>query len=134
MQELKQIETRADINFLVISFYAKIREDEVLGPIFNQHIATEKWPEHLEKLTDFWETNLFGIPKFKGSPTQKHMQVDKNLNHTIEPFHFGRWMQFWFETIDQHFEGEMADKAKNAARKMATGQFLAIWHQRNPQI
>ena len=127
---MKQICNRNDIHVLVNSFYSKIREDELLGPIFNSHIPEDKWPEHLDKLTDFWETNLFGIAKFKGSPTQKHINVDKNLKYSIEQKHFGRWLQLWFETINALYEGEYADKAKNAARKMSTGQFLSIWQQR----
>ncbi len=127
---MKPIEDREDINHLVNQFYSKIRKDELLGPIFNSHISNDHWKEHLDKLTDFWETNLFGIQKFKGSPTQKHLNVDKNLNYTIEQLHFGRWLQLWFETIDELYIGEFADKAKNAARKMSTGQFLAIWSQR----
>lgn len=127
---MRQIDNRSDINILVNSFYSKVRVDELLGPIFNAHISDDKWPEHLDKLTDFWETNLFGVAKFKGNPTQKHMNVDKNLNYSIEQKHFGRWLQIWFETIDELYEGEYADKAKNSARKMSTGQYLAIWQQR----
>ena len=127
---MKEIESRSDINNLVNNFYGKIRKDDLLGPIFNGHIPEDKWPAHLSKLTDFWETNLFGIAKFKGSPTQAHIKVDKNLHHTIEQKHFGKWLQLWFETIDEMFEGDYANKAKNAARKMATGQFLAIWQNR----
>lgn len=127
---MRQIDNRSDINILVNSFYSKVRVDELLGPIFNTHISDDKWPEHLDKLTDFWETNLFGVAKFKGNPTQKHINVDKNLNYSIEQKHFGRWLQIWFETIDELYEGEYADKAKNSARKMSTGQYLAIWQQR----
>lgn len=127
---MRQIDNRSDINILVNSFYSKVRVDELLGPIFNAHISDDKWPEHLDKLTDFWETNLFGVAKFKGNPTQKHINVDKNLNYSIEQKHFGRWLQIWFETIDELYEGEYADKAKNSARKMTTGQYLAIWQQR----
>lgn len=127
---MKTIESRKEISLLVHTFYEKIREEETLGPIFNQHIPEKKWPEHLDKLTDFWETNLFGIPKFKGSPTQKHITVDKNLGHTISQEHFGKWLQLWFETIDELFEGTLATKAKESARKMATGQFLTIWNSR----
>jgi hemoglobin len=127
---MNTIESRDDITTLVHSFYYKIRKDDLLGPIFNGHIADDKWGDHLIKLTDFWETNLFGVPKFKGSPTQKHLNVDKNLNHNISQAHFGKWLQLWFETIDELFTGEYADKAKDSARKMATGQYLAIWHQR----
>jgi hemoglobin len=124
---MNQIENRKDVN----SFYAKIRLDEMLGPIFNNHIPENQWAAHLDKLTDFWETNLFGIAKFKGNPTQKHINVDKNLNNGIEQKHFGKWLELWFDTIDEMFSGENADKAKNTARKMASGQFLAIWHNRS---
>lgn len=127
---MEEIKKRADIEILVNSFYSKIRKDELLGPIFNRHIPKDMWKVHLDKLTDFWETNLFGVAKFKGSPTQKHINVDKNLNYGIEQKHFGKWLELWFETIDELFIGKYADKAKNSARKMSTGQFLAIWQQR----
>jgi len=127
---MKVIETRNDIAVLVHAFYAKIRKDELLGPIFNAHIAKVQWPAHLSKLTDFWETNLFGVAKFKGNPSGKHRNVDKNLGYSIDQGHFGKWIQLWFETIDELYEGELANKAKQSARKMATGQYLAIWHGR----
>ena len=110
--EKKTIENREDINRLVHTFYRRIRKDELLGPIFNGHIANEQWPAHLDKLTDFWETNLLGIQNFKGHPSQKHAAVDRNLGHTIEQVHFGTWLNLWFETIDKLYEGELADKAK----------------------
>lgn len=127
---MKSIEERKDISVLVNSFYAKIRQDDLLGDIFNAHIAEEDWPAHLVKLTDFWETNLFGIPKFKGNPTLKHFKVDENIDYKIKQNHFGRWLQLWFETIDELYEGDLALRAKNTARKMATGQFMAMWNNR----
>ncbi len=127
---MKEIENRKDVELLVNNFYIKIRKDALLGPIFNGQIPDEKWPEHLNNLTDFWETNLFGIRKFKGNPMQKHIGVDENLNHAIDQNHFGQWINLWFETIDELFVGELADKAKNAARKMSTVLFTAIWSNR----
>ena len=128
---MKQIENREDINTLVKAFYEKIKVDDLLGPIFNRHISKEQWPVHIEHLTDFWETNLFGKRKFKGSPTQKHINVDQNHAHTIDQKHFGKWIQLWFETINERYEGELASKAKEAARRMAHGQFMSIWHHRH---
>ena len=128
---MKTITTREDIKVLVTSFYAKIRKDDMLGDIFNSHIPESHWPAHLEKLTDFWETNLFGVALFKGNPSQKHINVDKNMNHSIDQVHFEKWLQLWFETIDELFVGELAIRAKNAARKMATGQYLVMWNHRN---
>jgi len=74
---MRAINNREDISELVNIFYIKIRNNELLGPIFNSHIPEDKWPEHLERLTDFWETNLFGIAKFKGNPSEKHKNVDQ---------------------------------------------------------
>lgn len=127
---MKEIETRTDVDLLVRSFYAKVREDELLGPIFNSMIPEEKWPHHLQKLTDFWETGLFGIPKYKGNPVFSHQRTDAAMNYTIEQEHFGRWLNVWFETIDSLFSGEKAERAKQTARKIATGQYIAIWNAR----
>lgn len=131
---MKTIETREDVRKLVDIFYAKIRKDDLLGDIFNSHIAENEWETHLEKLTDFWETNLFGVPRFKGNPTKKHLQVDQNLQYNVSQEHFGRWLQLWFETINNLFQGERAIRAKEAARKMAHGQFMAIYMNRPQNI
>jgi len=130
---MDSIESRKDVSRLVNSFYAKIRKDSMLGPIFNRHIAEDQWPAHLSKLTDFWETNLFGIAKFKGNPSAKHVQVDASMKHKVDQVHFGKWLQIWFETIDELFEGKLATKAKESARKMAIGQFMVMFKNR-PEI
>ena len=124
------ITNREDIRKLVHLFYSKIRKNELLGPIFNSHISEEQWPEHLKKLTDFWQTTLFGVAKFKGSPSTKHIKVDESVNYSIEQKHFGVWLQLWIETVDQLYRGELALKAKQAARKMSTGQYVTIWKNR----
>lgn len=127
---MKEITNREDISILITTFYKRIRKNELLGPIFNKHIPEDQWPDHLFKLTDFWETNLFGIAKFKGNPSQKHINVDKNSGYTISQVHFGEWLNLWYKTVDDLYEGELAFKAKNSARKMATGQFLVMWNHR----
>ncbi len=125
---MKSIEERSDISLLVNTFYAKIRKDDLLGPIFNAHVTN--WPEHLEKLTDFWESNLFRVSKFKGNPPFAHQRVDTAERYGITQQHFGHWLQLWFETINDLFEGERATLAKDLSRRMSTHLFLAIWHGR----
>lgn len=124
---MEDIKTRQNIRTLVNLFYGKVRKDDLLGPIFNHIIPEESWETHLEKLTDFWETNLFGVQKFKGNPTGAHKKVDKEFNYQITQEHFSQWLHLWFETVDNLFEGELAMRAKNGARKMSTGQFIAMW-------
>lgn len=117
---MKDIETRADINLLVKKFYVKVRLDDLLGPIFNHHIENKKWPAHLEKLTDFWEGNLLGGTSFYGNPAQKHLNVDRESNHTIDASHFEQWLALWNETVDELYQGQLADTAKFFADRIAT--------------
>lgn len=127
----KELNTRQDINFLIHTFYAKVREDEMLGPVFN--FVVKDWPEHLERLTDFWESSLLLSGSYKGNPAEVHRQVDKRVNNSISMEHFGRWLHLWFSTIDAHFNGKNADIAKNRARSMSTHMFLRIFESRNKE-
>ncbi len=124
----KEIENRNDVFNLVDTFYIKVRANKLLGPIFERHI--HDWPAHLERLTDFWEGNLFFIRKFKGNPLLKHQIVDAEANYSINEQHFGVWLNLWFETVDQLFEGEKANIAKNRARNMGTFFHVNIFNAR----
>lgn len=127
----KQIENRNDINFLVNQFYDKIRADEEIGSYFNEMISD--WDAHLEKLTDFWETNLFGIRKYKGNPHAVHNDVDAHFDEKITANEFGIWLNHWFQTIDEYFEGENADTLKRRARKMSTFLFMSMFQHRKKE-
>ncbi|MCF8248080.1 MAG: group III truncated hemoglobin [Saprospiraceae bacterium] len=127
----KTIENRDDVSLLVRSFYTKIRRDEMLGPIFNN--AIKDWEPHLEKLTDFWEGNLFFFVKTKyaGDPKIAHNALDLHLHKSLTMNHFGHWINLWLETIEEHFTGETAERAKMIARKMASFLFLKIVENRS---
>ncbi|HET8838866.1 MAG TPA: group III truncated hemoglobin [Flavobacteriaceae bacterium] len=125
----KDIQSREDIFLLVDTFYKKVRKDALIGPIFNSQI--DNWPEHLEKLTDFWETNLLFERKYKGNPLLAHQLVDEKSNFSVEQIHFGTWLNLWYATIDNLFEGENASTAKRRARKMSTFMFLKIFENRS---
>ena len=128
----KEIDNRADVKLLVDEFYIKVRADNLLGPIFNEIITD--WDQHLDHLTTFWETSLFIGKKldhkYVGNPLVAHEKVDKTLDHTISEMHFGVWLNLWYATLDQFFEGEIADNAKRRARKMGTFMYLKIFEAR----
>lgn len=126
--EKRSIESRADVALLVQTFYGKIRRDAVLGPIFSAIITD--WESHLELLTDFWESQLFLKRTYLGNPVAAHQQADAQLGHSITPEHFGLWLNLWFETLDEGFEGETAWIAKNRAQKMSTMLYLKIYEAR----
>ncbi|KIA87251.1 group III truncated hemoglobin [Flavobacterium sp. AED] len=125
----KIIENRDDLTLLVHSFYAKIRADKEIGFFFNETITN--WEEHLEKLTDFWEMNLFAIKKYNGNPIAVHNEVDKHFDHRISPNEFGIWLNLWFETLDELFEGENVEILKRRARKMGTFLYMNIFESRS---
>ncbi len=128
----KEISNRADVKLLVDEFYVKVRADNLLGPIFNKIITD--WDSHLDHLTTFWESSLFIgkklDKKYIGNPLEAHEKVDKAVNHSISEMHFGVWLNLWHATIDQYFEGEIADNAKRRARKMGTFMYLNIFKAR----
>ena len=125
---MQDISSREDVFLLVTTFYDKVRNDELLGPIFNSVI--NNWEQHLELLTDFWQTNLFFKKKYTGDPLQKHVEVDKAIGGKISEVHFGVWMNLWYETLDELFEGDVTQIAKNRARNMGTYMHLKIFEAR----
>ena len=125
---IKTIDSREDVSLLVHTFYAKIRKDTEIGHFFNEVITD--WDEHLEKLTDFWEMNLFGGKNFTGNPIEAHNRVDKKFDGVISTHEFGIWLNHWFATIDELFEGENAAILKRRARKMSTMLFMNMFNSR----
>jgi len=124
----KDIETREDVYLLVSTFYKKVRADKTLGPFFNETI--KNWDEHLERLTTFWESSLFLKTKYHGNPLEAHVKVDKQFHHSIDNLHFGLWLNLWYQTIDELFEGDYAENAKRRARKMGTFMYMKIFEAR----
>ena len=128
----KDIESKEDVFLLVTEFYKKVRQDDVLGPFFNRVITD--WDAHLERLTVFWESSLFMTKKlderYLGNPLAVHIKVDQENDNAITQVHFGLWMNLWFATLDELFEGEVAENAKNRARKMGTFMYMNIFQAR----
>ncbi len=124
----REIKTRADVFFLVDTFYDSIKKDMLLGPIFNGMI--KDWDVHIKHLTDFWATQLFIEKSFKGNPIEVHRKVDKFAKHKINENYFGLWLNYWIATLDEHFEGENTFILKNRARKMASFIHLDIFKNR----
>ncbi|MGC4129881.1 MAG: group III truncated hemoglobin [Bergeyella sp.] len=113
---MKPLETRKDIELLVNNFYKKVEKDEAIGFFFTE-IASVDWNLHLPKMYDFWETLLLGNSSYKGNP----MTVHFGINHmsAIEPHHFQHWLKLWTETVQENFEGELAEQAIYKASNIA---------------
>lgn len=106
------ITTLSDIKLLVDTFYDRVREDELIGPIFDR-VVQDRWPGHLEKMYRFWQTVLLSEHTYQGSPFPPHSKLP------IEKEHFDRWLSLFSETLRELFSGEKADEALWRAEKMA---------------
>ena len=106
---MKDIIDRSDIITLVDSFYAKVKQDELLEPAFS-HVD---WPNHLPIMYNFWSSMLLGDQSYQGSPFQKHAHL------AIDSSHFARWLDLFTQTVDELFFGFKADEVKSRAQNIA---------------
>ena len=104
--------TQKDITFLVDQFYERVRQDSLIGPIFNARLSG-RWEMHNRKLYRFWHTVLLRRPDYFGDPVPLH------FNMNIDACHFERWLEIWIESIDANFEGAIAERAKHRGKTMA---------------
>ncbi|MEI9984982.1 MAG: group III truncated hemoglobin [Aliidongia sp.] len=59
---------------LVDGFYADIRRDPSLGPIFERAIGAD-WPAHLDTMNRFWSSVMLTSGRYKGNPMVVHLRV-----------------------------------------------------------
>ena len=121
---------RPEIEQLVNRFYERIREDEVLGFIFND-IAQVDWTTHLPRMYAFWETVLFRSGGYTGNPLAAHARLTP-LTEMGRP-QFDRWLSLFRSTVDELFAGEHAEHIKNCAADMANVIHSRINHIPDPR-
>ena len=112
--------TEAEIASLVDRFYAKVREDDEIGPLFNQEV--QNWDAHLALLKDFWSTVLLATGRYKGNPLVAHFRLP------IEERYFGRWLVLFTETAREVMT------TPHAAIVVHKAHLIAIKHQTGSRI
>ena len=106
------IESKEDIKNLVDSFYDRVRDDQILAPIFESAIGND-WDKHLPVMVTFWTTLLVDRKAYTGQPYPKHAVLP------LRNEHFDRWLLHFAATIDNEFQGDTADEAKRLAFQIA---------------
>jgi len=110
------IENRTDVELLVNTFYAKVKENSIIGPIFND-VAKVDWDHHLPRMYAFWSSLLIGEHSFSGNPMQKHVALSRIA--TMTDIEFSEWLVLFSKTVDELFVGAKADEAKIRAANIA---------------
>ena len=113
---MQQQISEQEISELVDRFYAKVRQDEEIGPIFNA--VVDDWPYHLALLKNFWSTVLNTTGRYKGDPMMKHLQL------SLDPPHFRRWLELFEETARETMQPDHAELVVAKAERIAQN-FLA---------
>jgi hemoglobin len=111
---------------LVDVFYARIRQDELLAPIFHNAIG-DRWPEHLETLTRFWCSVMLAAGTYKGNPMAAHLKLPR-----LGLVHLDRWLTIWRATTSELLPAPAAHQLQSKAAMMgeriletiATQQYL----------
>ena len=109
----------AFVSRLVDSFYAKIRSDAVLGPIFAAKVSD--WDEHLARMKRFWRSILFSSAEYSGNPMPKHVAIPD-----LDTSHFSRWLEMFYATLREEGAGEdavalVSERARMIADSLLTG-------------
>jgi hemoglobin len=120
---LKDIESRADIEKFIISFYEKVKQDKTIGFIFNDVVDMD-WPHHIPVIVDFWETILLDNPVYKKNAMEVHYDLNKKV--PLKKEHFESWLYLFNSTVDEWFEGRTATLAKTRAKGIAELMLLKM--------
>jgi hemoglobin len=106
------------IERLVRGFYAKVRADALLGPVFAARIGD--WEPHLERMCAFWSSVALMSGRYHGSPMAKHLPLP------VDAAHFDRWLALFEETAAELCPPNAAAHFVERARRIAQSIELGI--------
>jgi hemoglobin len=76
---------------LVHTFYDRVLQDDLLGPIFSRALS-HRWSDHLATMVDFWSSVALGDGRYGGKPHVAHQGLG------LSPMHFARWLRLFEAT------------------------------------
>lgn len=110
--------TEENIARLVATFYGRAREDDLIGPIFND--AVKDWDHHLAQISDFWSSMILKTGRYNGRPMRPHLVLP------LKGEHFDRWLMLFERTAHEIFESEVAEAFIIRARRIADSFEMGI--------
>ena len=113
------------IDHVVEAFYGKVRDDDLLGPIFAARIAD--WPAHLARMKAFWRSVLHNSGEFSGNPMLKHIIIPG-----LDLGHFTRWLDLFYATLrEAETHPEATELVGSRARMIADSLLTGIAMRRD---
>lgn len=108
----------AMIERLVRAFYVKVRDDAVLGPVFEARIID--WEPHLQRMCAFWSSVALLTGRCSGQPMAKHLPLP------VDARHFDRWLKLFEATAHEICPPAAADHFVVRAKRIAASLELGI--------
>ena len=105
--------TEATLAAFLDAFYAKVRRDPLIGPVFARKIPDADWPHHMARVTDFWSSVLLKTGRYKGNPFGRHLGIQG-----LAPDHFARWLGLFEATAAAFFEAPLAEEIVGRAHRI----------------
>lgn len=112
----------AAIHALVHAFYDRVRDDPLLGPVFNDALDGH-WDAHLAKMCDFWAGIVLGSKRYRGNVMQAHQRFGPQ----VTPTHFDRWLTLFLETANHLFAPAQAREFMVPALRIAHSLQLGLF-------
>lgn len=116
----------AQLDALIPRFYERVRDDALIGPVFDAAIAD--WDVHLGKLVAFWSSVMLTSGRYKGNPVAAHL---KQLA-AITPPMFDRWLELWAEVTSEILSPAAATMLQEKAVRIAESLKLALYFRIPP--
>jgi hemoglobin len=110
--------TEAMIERLVHGFYAKVRADTVLGPVFEARVRD--WGPHLAQMCAFWSSVALMTGRYHGTPMAKHLPLP------VDADHFDRWLDLFEQTARELCPSKAATHFIERAQRIAASLELGI--------
>jgi hemoglobin len=108
----------AMIETLIRGFYARVRQDPLLAPIFESRISD--WEPHLDAMFAFWSSLTLQTGRYHGQPMAKHMRLAVDSNH------FDRWLALFEEAARNLCPPLAAERFIERARRVAESLELGV--------
>lgn len=109
------------IRRLVHGFYAAVRDDPLIGPVFARQIAAERWPVHLDRMCAFWSSVLLRSGDYAGRPLQPHLALPD-----LSDAHFQRWLGLFRATARTVLDEGSATLVIGFAERIALSFRMAL--------
>ncbi|WP_151717871.1 group III truncated hemoglobin [Gemmobacter serpentinus] len=117
--------TPDQIDAQVAAFYAAVRRDPLLGPVFAHHVTD--WPEHEAKIGRFWRNAILRERVYDGSPMMAHRQAGD-----VVPDHFPQWLALFDATLDTTVPPDTAAAWSAMAHRIGRALAMGVSDARRP--